>query len=472
MLRRQQQIRNHIQRLLDAALFAVGFWIAHVLRSNHALLGEFGLFLFGAFGGTREIEPFEDFLPFFLLTIPLSLVLLQAQGFYSRPLLASRRLTAWQLLKVCFLSTVALIMGVFLAKVQLARSVFILFGLVSFCLVFVKEEMLRRYLVNALGEARLKRRIILVGTPEDLVEAKLDLCLDDAKDIDVVADLDINGVDVAALVEQLHTHSANGVLLATKHTFFGHIEKVIQACELEGVEVWMLANFFNTQISRTTLDELYGRPVVIFRSTPDFAWQAVGKQTIDFLGALFAVLLFSPILVFCSIAIRLSSKGPVFFRQQRSGLNGRPFTMYKFRTMITDAEQRKDELMAYNEMAGPVFKVTNDPRITPIGKFLRKRSFDELPQLFNVLRGEMSLVGPRPLPVDETMQFDELAHRRRLSVKPGLTCLWQISGRNKVTDFKEWVRLDLEYIDNWSLWLDIKILFQTIPVVLGGDGAK
>jgi lipopolysaccharide/colanic/teichoic acid biosynthesis glycosyltransferase len=123
-------------------------------------------------------------------------------------------------------------------------------------------------------------------------------------------------------------------------------------------------------------------------------------------------------------------------------------------------------------MAGPVFKVTNDPRITPIGQFLRNRSFDELPQLFNVLRGEMSLVGPRPLPVDETMQFDELAHRRRLSVKPGLTCLWQISGRNEVTDFKEWVRLDLEYIDNWSLWLDIKILLRTIPVVIGGDGAR
>ena len=128
--------------------------------------------------------------------------------------------------------------------------------------------------------------------------------------------------------------------------------------------------------------------------------------------------------------------------------------------------------MAYNEMAGPVFKVTDDPRITGVGKFLRRRSFDELPQLFNVLKGEMSLVGPRPLPVDETMQFDELAHRRRLSVKPGLTCLWQISGRNQVTDFKEWVRLDLEYIDSWSLWLDVKILIKTVPVVIGGEGAK
>jgi lipopolysaccharide/colanic/teichoic acid biosynthesis glycosyltransferase len=132
----------------------------------------------------------------------------------------------------------------------------------------------------------------------------------------------------------------------------------------------------------------------------------------------------------------------------------------------------KHELAALNEMTGPVFKITKDPRVTPIGKWLRKTSVDEFPQLFNVLRGEMSLVGPRPLPVDEVRRFDDVAHRRRLSVKPGLTCLWQISGRNQISDFREWVRLDLEYIDNWSLWLDFKIILRTIPVVLFGRGAK
>jgi lipopolysaccharide/colanic/teichoic acid biosynthesis glycosyltransferase len=146
--------------------------------------------------------------------------------------------------------------------------------------------------------------------------------------------------------------------------------------------------------------------------------------------------------------------------------------MLKFRTMVSDAEQRKHEIESLNEMGGPVFKVTNDPRVTPFGRWLRKYSVDELPQLINVLRGEMSLVGPRPLPVDEVSRFDDLAHRRRLSVRPGLTCLWQVSGRNEVRDFKEWVRLDLEYIDNWSLWLDVKILWRTIPAVLAGTGAK
>jgi lipopolysaccharide/colanic/teichoic acid biosynthesis glycosyltransferase len=146
--------------------------------------------------------------------------------------------------------------------------------------------------------------------------------------------------------------------------------------------------------------------------------------------------------------------------------------MLKFRSMATDAEQRKAELEVLNEMDGPVFKVSNDPRVTPIGKFLRRWSIDEWPQMINVLLGDMSLVGPRPLPVDEVRRFDDFAHRRRLSVKPGLTCLWQVNGRNDVTSFRDWVRLDLEYIDNWSIWLDLKILMKTVPVVLMGTGAK
>ena len=187
----------------------------------------------------------------------------------------------------------------------------------------------------------------------------------------------------------------------------------------------------------------------------------------DFFGALFllVVAVAAGDAADCHSRSSSLSPGPVFFRQQRSGLNGAPFTLYKFRTMVTNAEQFKHELAAMNEMTGPVFKVTNDPRVTPLGKFLRSYSLDELPQLWNVLRGEMSLVGPRPLPVDEVRRFNDLAHRRRLSVKPGLTCLWQVKGRNQISDFKDWVRLDLEYIDNWSLWLDLKILLRTIPAV-------
>jgi exopolysaccharide biosynthesis polyprenyl glycosylphosphotransferase len=270
----------------------------------------------------------------------------------------------------------------------------------------------------------------------------------------------------------LHEHSVSGVIISARHTYFEQVEIAIKTCELEGVEAWLVADFFGTQISRARFDELLGHPLLVFRTTPETSWPGVAKQIMDFIGALFLLISLSWLFVILAILIKLTSPGPVFFRQQRSGLNGSPFTLYKFRTMVTNAEQFKSELEAMNEMSGPVFKVTNDPRITPIGKWLRRYSLDELPQLYNVLRTEMSLVGPRPLPVDEVMRFDNLAHRRRLSVKPGLTCLWQISGRNQISDFKDWVRLDLEYIDNWSLWLDLKILIRTIPAVLIGTGAK
>ncbi len=253
---------------------------------------------------------------------------------------------------------------------------------------------------------------------------------------------------------------------------FGGFRSVRNRLSLEGVEVWLIADFFATQISRTSFDELLDRPLLVFRTTPEASWQSVLKHVMDLVGAFILLILLSPLFLLVAIAIKLTSPGPVFFQQQRSGQNGAPFTLYKFRTMITNAEQLKHELEAMNEMSGPVFKVTNDPRITRMGKWLRRYSLDELPQLFNVLRGEMSLVGPRPLPVDEVRRFSDLAHRRRLSVKPGITCLWQISGRNQIKDFKDWVRLDLEYIDNWSLWLDLSILLRTIPAVFAATGAR
>jgi lipopolysaccharide/colanic/teichoic acid biosynthesis glycosyltransferase len=198
----------------------------------------------------------------------------------------------------------------------------------------------------------------------------------------------------------------------------------------------------------------------------------MAKGFLDRLGALVILLCSWPLWIFAAIGIKLKSPGPVFFKQPRGGKNGRPFVMYKFRTMGTDAEVKKKALESENEMTGPVFKVENDPRIFKFGSFLRKWSIDELPQLINVLLGHMSLVGPRPLPTDEVERIEHSSQRRRLSMKPGLTCLWQISGRNQITNFEEWVELDLKYIDNWSLWLDFKILVLTLPAVLFQRGAK
>ena len=212
--------------------------------------------------------------------------------------------------------------------------------------------------------------------------------------------------------------------------------------------------------------------MLVFRSTPDVSWAFRLKGLIDRVGALIGLVVLAIPMLIVALGIRLTSKGPIIFKQERAGKNGKPFVMYKFRSMSSDAEMRRAELLPFNQMRGPVFKVAADPRITSLGRWLRRTSMDEVPQLFNVLKGNMSLVGPRPLPLYEVEKFENTAQRRRLSVKPGLTCLWQISGRNQVMDFSDWVKLDLEYIDRWSLGLDFKILCRTIPAVLFGLGAR
>jgi exopolysaccharide biosynthesis polyprenyl glycosylphosphotransferase len=339
-------------------------------------------------------------------------------------------------------------------------------------LVWAKEEALQWARRSKLGQEQGRRRFILVGTGEETGRMGAELRAKLGEEVEILAALDLSQAPVQQLVELLHEHSVNGVILSARHAYFEQVEAAIRACELEGVEAWLVADFFKAQISRTSFDDFYGWPVLVFRSGPETSWQGVIKQLLDFFGSLALLMLLALPLAVVAVVIKVTSPGPVLFRQQRSGLNGRPFTIYKFRTMVTNAEQLKAELAAMNEMSGPVFKVSQDPRVTPVGKVLRKFSIDEFPQLYNVLRGEMSLVGPRPLPVDEVKQFSDMAHRRRLSVKPGLTCLWQVSGRNDVSDFRDWVRLDLEYIDNWSLWLDLKILWRTVPIVLTGAGAR
>jgi exopolysaccharide biosynthesis polyprenyl glycosylphosphotransferase len=463
MLRRQRQIRIRIHKLVDAGLFCLGFWLAHLLRFIWPL---------EIFGGTPIIQPFSYYAWVLLVIFPLTPLMLSWQGFYNRPILGSRRKAAWQLLMACFALAVVVVLVLFLRRAPLARAVIILFPVLSYLLVFAKEQMVRMWISRKIGQSHASRRLVLVGTPLDNERFRQELSARSTGGFTVSGEVDLNLHPIEHLVEMLHEHSANAVVLNAKNTLFGQIEKTIEVCELEGIEVWLLADFFKTQVFRTSLDDFYNRPILVFRSTPEESWQAFAKQMIDSGGAFLLLLLLALPLSMVALLIRYTSPGPVLFRQQRSGLNGRPFIMLKFRSMVNDAEQRKHELATLNEMNGPVFKVTNDPRVTPMGRWLRRYSIDELPQLINVLKGEMSLVGPRPLPVDEVRRFDDLSHRRRLSVKPGITCLWQVSGRNNVKDFRDWVRLDLEYIDNWSLWLDLKILLRTIPAVFIGTGAK
>jgi len=452
-----------VHQLVDACIFAFSFWITYHVRAHPLVVEQFQLV---------SIPAFKDFAWLLVVIIPAAPLVLEAQGFYDRPIACSRLQTMWSLFKSCIIMGIGLILLLFLGKAAFSRIAAVWFGITCFVLMILKEEILRVVYYSQIARAQRKRYFVLVGTEDETAKMRQELRGKAAEDIAVLAELNLNDTPIEKLSGLLHEHSVNGVIINAKHSYFEQIEAAIRACELEGVEAWLVADFFKTQISRTTFDDFFGRPIMVFRTTPEASWQSVSKQLIDFFGAVILLLLTSWLLAAVALAIRLTSPGPILFRQQRSGLNGRPFTIYKFRTMVTDAEQRKHELAAMNEMSGPVFKMTHDPRITPVGRILRKFSIDELPQLFNIIRGEMSLVGPRPLPVDEVKRFNDFAHRRRLSVKPGLTCLWQISGRNQVTDFNDWVRLDLEYIDNWSIWLDLRILFRTVPVVIAGTGAK
>jgi exopolysaccharide biosynthesis polyprenyl glycosylphosphotransferase len=459
MLRRAQQVRTQIYQLKDATLFMLALWLGHILRSYIDL-------------PERPLEPFDQFAWLYLIIFPGVPLILEAQGFYKRPLFCSRFTTAWLLFKGSVLITMGVILVMFLFKMNLARLVIIFFGAIGFALVWASEELLRLVYLSKFAQSQMNRRLLLIGAPQDTARLKAEFAKRSNEGVEIAGELDLNATTIDDLVAMLHEQAPNGVILNAKHTFFGQVEKAIQACEREGVEAWLIADFFQTQISRTSFDDFFGRPVLVFRSVPEASMQIFAKQLMDLLGSFFLLVLTSPLLLTAAALIKLTSPGPIFFRQERCGLNGKPFIMLKFRSMVTDAEQRQHELAALNEMGGPVFKLTNDPRVTPMGRFLRRYSLDELPQLINVLRGEMSLVGPRPLPVHEVKRFDDPAHRRRLSVRPGLTCLWQVSGRNNVRDFGEWVRLDLQYIDNWSLWLDCKILAQTVPVVIMGTGAK
>jgi len=259
------------------------------------------------------------------------------------------------------------------------------------------------------------------------------------------------------------------IVFAVTRKKLDEMKQIFLMCEELGIRARVAMNFFSNRVARVELEELEGIPFLTFTTTPSDETQLAFKRLLDVTISAVLLVLSMPVIVFAALAIKLTSRGSVFFKQERIGLNGRIFTLYKFRTMIDRAHELREEMSHLNEMTGPVFKVAADPRVTAVGRFLRRFSLDELPQFWNVLKGDMSLVGPRP-PIPEEVKSYHRWHRRRLSMKPGLTCLWQVSGRNQI-DFDRWMQLDLQYIDNWSPTLDLKILLRTIPAVLSGRGA-
>jgi exopolysaccharide biosynthesis polyprenyl glycosylphosphotransferase len=272
-------------------------------------------------------------------------------------------------------------------------------------------------------------------------------------------------------VESVLMHSAiDEVLIALPiKSRYAEIQSVLESCERVGVPARYLADLFDPIKGRASHEG--NRPSLVMTPPAPQGWKMVTKRTVDLVGASTALIVLAPVLLVAAVAIKLTSPGPVLFAQERYGLNRRRFRMYKLRTMVADAEALQVTLEERNEASGPVFKIREDPRITRVGRVLRRISLDEIPQLLNVLRGEMSLVGPRPLPTRDVHRFTEAALMRRFSIRPGVTCLWQIGGRSNL-GFDDWIRLDLKYIDEWSMALDVEILLKTVPAVVRGTGAS
>jgi exopolysaccharide biosynthesis polyprenyl glycosylphosphotransferase len=463
MLARKQEINAQIQQLIDAFLLALTLFAAHFVR-DHAT---------SRFGFEKTVDPFGNYYWLMFVVMVFGPVLLDLQGFYQSPLTKTKWKSFVQIGRaMLYLLVLVSACVIFLRLPMQNRSVPLLFIPLATFALLAKERLIVVGVRRRAGRGELRERILLAGVPQDIAALERSFT-PEQKLLMVIADrIDIENQPLSDLVEALHQHAITRVIFAAGHTQFNRIEQAIGACEVEGVPAWLVADFIQTSIAKPDFDAFAGRPMLVFRSTPEVSWALLVKRAIDCVGAVVALIIASPIMLVVAIIIRLTSQGSAIFKQQRAGKHGKPFTMYKFRSMSNDAEQRHADLLPFNQMSGPVFKIDNDPRITPFGRWLRRTSIDEMPQLFNVLLGDMSLVGPRPLPLYEVEKFENTAQRRRLSVKPGLTCLWQIRGRNEVNDFRDWVRLDLEYIDQWSLGLDFKILARTVPAVIFGSGAK
>jgi exopolysaccharide biosynthesis polyprenyl glycosylphosphotransferase len=365
------------------------------------------------------------------------------------------------------------------------RAFLLLFWVFCTCLMVSARFAAQSFLLSLRRQGRNSRFLLIVGTNEraidfaDQVAKRLDLgykivgFVDD--DWDGIRSFEATGHTRCCTFSGLADFLRQNVVDETAmflplRSYYEHAAQLVSLCEQHGIAVRFESQVFNLRKTVAQDQDLEENFHVLAVASSMEAWPSVAKRVLDFVVSALLLLAFSPLFAFAALLIKCSSRGPLFFSQVRVGLNKRQFRMYKFRTMIANAEQMQDQLLPMNEMSGPAFKIKDDPRVTPHGRILRKTSIDELPQLFNVLLGQMSLVGPRAMSLRDYQQFDKDWQRRRFSVKPGITCLWQIKGRSSVP-FEKWMELDMEYIDKWSLWLDFKILAQTLPAVLRGTGA-
>jgi exopolysaccharide biosynthesis polyprenyl glycosylphosphotransferase len=464
----QGQQERRVEMLVDACLTVVAFGGAYLLRS--------------AMAGPPTLLPHLALLP---VVVPLWTFLLVFFRAYRSPGEASVTELILATVRAVAAGLVLLLALVFLLKAHgVSRAIVISFAAMD-AVLLTGVRLLRVWKFRwALLRGEQHRRVLIVGTGNRAERLAGLLCRRRELGIHIVGFLDsdpavmgrsILGAPVLGTLDEitpvLRDHVIDEVVLAIPRGMIGVAEKAVRACEEEGVKVRLMADLFEINVARMVLDEVDEVPLLTFEPVAQEEWKLLLKRAIDLGLTLAAMPVVLPLMAVVAGAIRLDSPGPVLFKQPRVGQNKRRFVLYKFRTMIEGSERLQGDLEHLNEAQGPIFKIANDPRVTRVGRILRRTSLDELPQLFNVLRGEMSLVGPRPMSLRDVSLFDRGVQRKRFSVRPGITCLWQVSGRSNLP-FSKWLELDLWYIEHWSLLLDLKMLLRTIPAVLRGTGAR
>ena len=481
MLKQKASLIARIVYLVDLALTSVAFFVAFFLRD--AVMPRIAPEQF-----PTGLYPLRDYLKVFpLVLIIWSVLLFTYHSYHSHRTVPLRR-EAMTTLRVVFVGNAILATLAYLLPLhQLSRAWFVSFAGLSAIFLLTEKIMLRAVARYVRSKGLNYRTVLIVGTGRRGIDIArmieehkywgykiLGFVSDGHRLPNGWARYRVFGSvpDLRNIVErgQKEREPIDEVVFAVTRKKLDDMKQIFLLCEELGIRTRVAMNFFQNRVARLEIEEIEGIPFLTFTTTPSNETQLAFKRLLDLALSMLLLALASPVLLVAALAIKLSSPGSVFFKQERMGLNGRVFTLYKFRTMIEDAHERRGEVSHLNEMTGPVFKAKDDPRITTVGRILRKFSLDELPQLWNVVKGDMSLVGPRP-PMPEEVAGYHRWHRRRLSMKPGLTCLWQVSGRNNI-DFDDWMQLDLQYIDNWSPSLDLKILLRTIPAVLSGRGAS
>ena len=476
MFSRHDRIIGALYLVADALLALGSFWLAHWVRAHLVT--------------PRPLYPAFYYLWIVPVTIGIWAGVGLALGIY-REIREEELRRAWaDPIKVGFVSTTLLFALVFAFKLEyISRLLLGFYAAIDLVLMVLLRLVTRRLSEPLRRTFGGFRHFLLVGSAPQALEIARTLEANERRGLRLLGfarvqpggelEAQVKGsgfrrsypvYDLSQLPELLRRHVIDEVVFAVSKDELEKLEETFLRCEEEGVKARLLLSFFPHVLSKVYLERLRDMPLLTFSTTPENEDLLLLKRLGDFVMALVLLIALSPLLLVLALLIKLTSKGPVFYRQARCGLGGRKFTLHKFRSMQPDADLRREELEALNELDGPVFKIRSDPRCTPVGRFMRKFSLDELPQLVNILKGEMSFVGPRP-PLPEEVEKYEPWQRRRLRMPPGLTCLWALEGRSQLS-FRRWMELDLQYIDNWSFALDWKILLKTIPVVLLGRGAS